>query len=171
MNARMFCAAIALAITTLTVTALTAAEKKSATETVKEKTSDAVEATKERTKRAAHAVAETTRAAWKKTKAYFSEDATTYREGATKQLSELSAEISRLKTKSASVGDRDYFTTRTRALEQQHRYAEDQLAGLAAEDLKRGKESKRNRLDQVIERLEDHVDLTQKEAKDFAPAD
>jgi hypothetical protein len=49
-------------------------------------------------------------------------------------------------------------------LEQQHKYAEGQLAGLAAEDLKRGKESKRNRLDQVIERLEDHVDLTQKEA-------
>ncbi len=171
MNARMFCAAIALGITILAATALTAGEEKSTTETVKDKTSDAVEATKEGTERAAHAVAETTRQAWKKTKAYFSEDATTHREGATKQLSELSAEISRLKTKSASAGDRDYFTTRIRALEQQHKYAADRLAGLAAEDLKRGKESKRNRLDQVIERLEEHVDLTQKEAKDFASAD
>jgi hypothetical protein len=168
MNARVLFAAVALIIT-FTLPPLTAAEEKSATEKVKETTSDVVDATKKTTKKAAHVIAETTRQAWKKTKAYFSEDTKTYREGATKQLKELESEIAQLEAKSA--GDRDYFTTRVRALEQQHKYAENQLAGLASEDLKRGKESKRNRLDQVIERLEDNVDLAQKEAKDFAPAE
>jgi len=170
MNTRLFCAAIALTAVTLTSTALRAAEEESTTEKVKEKTSEALEATKEGTKRAAHAVANTTRQAWRKTKAYFSEDTTTYREGATKKLKELGAEISQLKEKSASAGDRDYFATRIRSLEQQHQYAEDQLAG-ATEDLKPGKESKRSRINQTIDRLEDNIDLAQKEAKDFAPAE
>ncbi len=171
MNARGFCAALALAAATIPTTALVAAEEKSTTEKLKEKTSDAVEATKEGTKRAAHTLAKTTRQAWKKTKAYLAEDATTYRDGATKQVNELAAEISQLKARSARAGDRDYFATRVRALEQQHQYAEDQLTGLGAEDLKRGPESKRDRLDQTIDRLEDNVDLAQKEAKDFALAE
>ena len=154
----------------LTSTVLTAAEEQSTTEKLKAKTSDAVEATKEGAKKAAHAVAETTRQAWKKTKAYLSQDATTYRQGASKQLNDLSAEISRLKEQSANAGDRDYFVTRVRSLEQQHKYAEDQLVGLETEDLKPGKESKRSRVNQIIDRLEDNIDLAQKEAKDFAPA-
>jgi len=169
MNARILFAAVALITTTLTVPSLRAAEEKSTTEKLKETTSDVVQATKKTSKKAAHVVAETTRQAWKKTKAYFSEDTKTYHEGATKQLKDLESEISQLKTR--NVGDRDYFTTRIHALEQQHKYAEDQLAGLSAEDLRRGKESKRNRLDQTIERLEDHVNLAQKEAKDFAPTE
>lgn len=169
MNARILCAAIALLTTVLTAPGVKAAEEKSTTEKMKEKTSDVVEATKKESKQAAHAVAETTRKAWKKTKAYFSEDVKTYREGATKELKDLESEISQLKEK--SVGDRDYFTTRIRALEQQHKYAEDQLAALSEEDLKRGKESKRNRLDQTIDRLEQNVGLAQKEVKDFAPAE
>jgi hypothetical protein len=54
-------------------------------------------------------------------------------------------------------------------LEQQYRYAQDQLAAAAAEDLKSGKEGKRSRLNQTIDRLEDNIDLAQKEVKDFVP--
>jgi hypothetical protein len=166
MNGRIFCAITLLSLF-FAGRAVIAAEEKPTTEKVKESTSDAVEATKEGTKKAAHAVAQTTRQAWKKTKAYFSENTTTYREGATKRLDELNAEINQLKEK--NVGDRDYFATRIRSLEQQHQYARDQLAGAAAEDLKLGKESRRSRINQTIDRLEDNIDLAQKEVKDFVP--
>jgi hypothetical protein len=165
MNAGIVGASAALLILALASSAVLAEEKTTA-ETVKEKASEAVEATREGTKKAARVVAQKTRQAWKRTKAYFSEDAATYREGATGQLKELGSEIARLKEQSAN--DRDYFATRVHALEQQHQYAQDQLAGLSAEELKSAKEIKRRKLSQVIDRLEENIDLAQKEAKDFA---
>jgi hypothetical protein len=163
-----FCTAIALATAGLGITSLATAEEKPTTEKVKETASDAVEATKEGAKRAAHTVAATTRQAWKKTKAYLSQEPTTYRQGASGQLNELKKEINQLKE--VNAGDRDYFATRIHSLEQQHQYAEDQLAGLAVEDMKAAKESKRSRLNRTIDRLEDNIALAQKEANDFAPA-
>ena len=151
----------------MTSTAAFGEEEKTAAETVKEKASEAVEATKEGTKKVARTVAQTTRRAWKKTKAYFSEEPTTYRKGASDQLRDLGDEIARLKEQAPS--GRDYFGTRVQSLEQQHKYAEDELAALNEEDLKSAKESKRRKLNQTIERLEENIDLAGKEAKDFAP--
>ncbi len=171
MTTRTICAVLILVAAPLTLSHHAAADDQSTAEKLKEKTSEAIDATKAGTKRAAHSIAQTSRHAWKKTKAYFSEDTTTYREGADQQLIDLRAEISRLKKQSANViGGRDYFATRVRSLEEQDQYINDQLAGLAAEDMKSARESKRSRLNQTIERLEENIALAQKEVQDFTTA-
>jgi ElaB/YqjD/DUF883 family membrane-anchored ribosome-binding protein len=169
MNARNLRAPIALLTLALTSTGVLAEDEKTTGETVKEKASEAVQATKEGTKKAAHSVAQTTRRAWKKTKAYFSEEPTTYRKGATGSLQDLGSEIARLKEESGGASGRDYFATRIQSLEQQHKYAEDQLAALNEEDIKSAKESKRRQFNQTMDRLEQNIDLAEKEAKDFGP--
>lgn len=170
MKARILRAHVALLLLGLISTGVFAEEEKTTGETVKEKAAEAVEATKAGTKKAAHTVAQTTRRAWKKTKAYFSEEPTTYREGATSSLKDLGSEIAQLKEQSANASDRGYFATRVQSLEQQNKYVEDQLAALNAEDLKSVKESKRRQFNQTMERLEANIDLAEKEAKDFGPA-
>lgn len=137
------------------------------TKRLKERASDAVEATKDTTKRAADAVARSTREAWQKTKAYLSDDPDTYRRGAELKLNELGAEIAELRKHSAGIKDRTYFLTRVEALEQHHKYAANQLAALPPEDIHKGREGMRKRVDLILARLDDYVDLAQKEAKDF----
>jgi ribosomal protein L20 len=138
-----------------------AAEEKTASEKVKETASDAADTAKE----AAKTVAAKTRQAWNKTKAYFSENPTTYRQGARERLADLEKEIADLRE--AGVGsDRPYWATRLNALQEQHDYAKSQLSALP-EDAKR-RETKRAQLDTTISRLEQYVALAQKERADFA---
>ena len=56
---------------------------------LKEKVSDAAETVKEKTSKATETVVEKTKEAWKKTKAYLSEDGKTYRDGASEKLKEI----------------------------------------------------------------------------------
>jgi len=159
MNARILPILIALS------TSAVAAEMPSA-ERLKEKTAETFEATKEVTQRVAEAAAETTRDAWNKTKAYLSEEPGPYREGAKKRLDDLGGQISTLKTQSTGLKEHSYFLTRIDALEEHHKYAVSQLAELP-ENATGKKDSKRARLDRIIERLEAHLDLAKKEARDF----
>ncbi|MGI8603503.1 MAG: hypothetical protein ACR2OZ_10955 [Verrucomicrobiales bacterium] len=138
----------------------------STTENLKEKTKGAVEATKDTARKAAGVVSETTREAWKKTKAYFSEEPSAYREAATKRLNEIAADIEELKR--AAGGAPPYFATRLKALEQHHKHAVAQLADIGP-DVKRGKGSKRSQFDDTLDRLDDQLDLARREHKDFAP--
>ena len=162
MNARIICGFFTLALL-----ALSAEAQQTATERAKDKASDAIQSTKDTTKQAADAVARTTREAWAKTKAYLSDDPDTYRRGADQKLNELGAEIATLRTHSAGIKDRTYFLTRIEALEQHHKYATNQLAALPQEELRKGREGLRKRADVILERLDDYVDLAQREAKDF----
>ena len=162
MNTRNICALL-----TFAVLAFSAEAQQTATERAKDKASDAIQATKDTTKKAADAVARTTREAWAKTKAYLSDDPDTYRRGADQKLNELGAEIATLRTHSAGIKDRTYFLTRVDALEQHHKYATNQLAALPQEELRKGREGLRKRVDVILERLDDYVDLAQREAKDF----
>lgn len=171
MNAQILRSFSALLILGFACAVTRAEEEKSTGETVKEKASQAVAATKEGTRKAAHTVAQTTRRGWKKTKAYFSEEPTTYRKGANEALSDLGTSIAQLKEQSTSASNRDYFATRVQSLEQQHKYAQDQLAALNEENIKSAKDSKRRQLNQTIDRLEENVALAEKEAKGFGAAD
>jgi len=156
------------ALLTFAVLASSAEAQQTAAERAKDKASDAIQATKDTTKKAAEAVARTTREAWAKTKAYLSDDPATYRRGADQKLNELGAEIATLRTHSAGIKDRTYFLTRVDALEQHHKYATNQLAALPQEEMRKGREGlPRKRIDVVLERLDDYVDLAQREAKDF----
>ena len=141
-------------------------ETKSTTERVRETTADAVEATKDASKRAADVVAAKAREAWNQTKAYLSDDPAAYRTGATQRLHELSTEIAQLRVASGG-SERPYWATRVQALEQQQQYAMDQLVAVP-QDAKR-RDPKREQLDKTIEHLEDHIDIAQREARDFAP--
>jgi hypothetical protein len=154
-----------LALIAVTGIAVADDEKRPATERLKEKTASAVETTKDTAKRAVDAVAERTRDAWSKTKAFFSDDPAVYKDGATKRLNEIAAELEELKSSSAEAPA--YFRTRLKALEQHHAHAVEQLAALGAADLKREKGSKRSQLDKTIERLDDQLDVARKECKDF----
>lgn len=150
----------------MAVTVLAAEEKKTTTEKVKETASDAAEAAKDATKRAVDVVATKTRQAWKKTQAYLSDDPAAYRTGATQRLHELSTEIAQLRD-AGGTSERPYWPTRVQALQQQHQYAMDQLVSMPR-DAKR-RDVKRDQLDKTIEHLEDHIDIAQREMRDFAP--
>ena len=137
------------------------------TKPLRERASDAVETTRDTAKKASEAVAKTTRETWVKTKAYLIDDPDTYRRGAELKLNELGAEIAELRKYSVGIKDRTYFLTRVEALEQHHKYAENQLVALLPEDIRKGREGLRKRVDLILARLDDHVDIAQKEARDF----
>ncbi|MDB6171463.1 MAG: hypothetical protein JWL59_774 [Chthoniobacteraceae bacterium] len=162
MNASLPCTLLALA-----ALSLSSGAQQTAVERAKEKAVDTIEATKETTKQAADAVARTSREAWGKTKAYLSDDPDTYRRGAEQKLNTLGAEISNLRSQSAGIKDRTYFLTRIESLEQHHKYAAEQLVALPQEELRKGREGLRKRVDLILERLDAYVDLAQNELKDF----
>ena len=161
MNTRTLSPLLALAF----ITSLPASAQE--TKPLKGRASYAAEATKDTAKKAAKAVAKTTRETWVKTKAYLSNDPDTYRRGAEQKLNDLGTEIADLRKHSAGVKDRTYFLTRVEALEQHHKYASNQFAALPPEEIRKGRDGQRKPLDTTLERLDDHIDLAQREAKDF----
>ena len=166
MNARTLSPLALLALAFITSSPASAEE----TKPLKERASDAVETTRDAAKMASEAVAKTTRETWVKTKAYLSDDPDTYRRGAELKLNELGLEIAELRKYSVGIKDRTYFLTRVEALEQHHKYAENQLVALPPEDIRegsKGREGLRKRVDLILAHLDDHVDLAHKEAKDF----
>jgi hypothetical protein len=124
--------------------------------TLKEKTSDAAETVKEKTAKAAEAVVETTKEAWKKTKAFLSQDAKTYRDGASERLKEIDREIEKLQSdgKAAKLRARAYFKTRISALAQHHDYAVGQLNRLPKDKQTAGYDDARKKFDDTLEDLE-----------------
>lgn len=154
---------VALALSLLTIFPAHAQQ----TERLKERAADAAEAVKNTAKKAAGAVAQTTREAWGKTKAFLSDDPDHYRRGLEQKLNELSADIAVLRKHTAGLKGRSYFLARVEALEQHYKYANDQVVTLLPEQIRKGREGQRKTLDSTIERLEDHVALTQREARDF----
>lgn len=138
-----------------------------AAERLKEKTLETLDAARDTAKHAARAVAQGAREAWAKTKPYLSEDPETYRGGAQQRINDLGAEIAALRRESRGFVERTYFFTRLDALEQQHKYATERLAELPQAELRQRETGRRQQLDLVLSRLEDHLDLAQKEIRDF----
>lgn len=163
MKTRTLLAALTLPL----VTALPAAAQE--TERLKDRAADAAESVKATAEKAADVVAEKSRAAWAKTKALFSDDPETYRKGADQKLAELREEIAALRARTAGVASRAYFKTRLMALDEQHQYAAKQLATLPPDEVKKGREGSRKDVDVTLERLEEHLDIAQREARDFTP--
>ena len=123
---------------------------------LKEKVSDAAETVKEKTSKATETVVEKTKEAWKKTKAYLSEDAKTYREGASEKLKEIDREIEKLQSDSnaAKLGGRGYFKTRISALRQHHDYAVSELNRLPKDKQAAGYDNARKKFDDTLEDLD-----------------
>jgi len=123
---------------------------------LKEKVSDAAETVKEKTSKATETVIEKTKEAWKKTKAYLSEDAKTYREGASERLKEVERDIEKLQSDSnaAKLGGRGYFKTRISALRQHHDYAVSELNRLPKDKQAAGYDNARKKFDDTLEDLE-----------------
>lgn len=117
--------------------------------------------------RAGEAIARGAREAWSKTKAYVSEDPDTYRAGARQKLEELRREMEQLRVRSADAAiKRPYLATHMHAMEQQHQFAMSQLQALPPEDIRHGREGARRSVDATLERLEEHLDVMQKEVRD-----
>ena len=144
-----------LAVSCLAFGTIKAEEKK----TLKEKASDATETIKEKTEKATETVIETTKEAWKKTKAYLSEDAKTYREGASERLKEIDREIAKLQSDSnaSKLAGRGYFKTRISALRQQHDYAVQELNQLPRDKQAAGYDNARKKFDDTLEDLDNAV--------------
>ena len=129
-----------------------AAEEK----TAKEKASDAVETVKDKTAKATDAVVEATKEAWKKTKAFLSEDAKAYRDGASERLKEIDREIAAVRSdsKAGKLAGRAYFQTRISALSQHRDYAATQLSRVPSDKENAGYDKARKQLDDTVEDLE-----------------
>ena len=137
------------------MTAVKAEEEK----TVKEKASDAAETVKDKTMKATETVIQKTKEAWKKTTAYLSEDAKTYRDGASERLKEIDREIAKLQSDSnaSKLGGRGYFKTRVSALRQHHDYAVRELSQLPKDKQAAGYDKARKKFDDTVEDLDNAV--------------
>jgi len=128
-----------------------------AIENAVEKTKDAAHDTKEGIKHAARHARKSTRAAWSKTKAFFSEDKTVYHEGAGATLAGLEREIAVLKARASSETP-VYFRTRVVALTEQHEYLVSRLGQLDAESLKIRLSGPRHDFNRCLNDLEAAID-------------
>ena len=125
--------------------------------TVVEKTREVTRDTKDAVVGAARHAGKATRAAWAKTKAYFSEEAPVYREGANVTLTELAREIAEVKAQTPAAAP-GYFRTRLRALDEQHEYLAKRLPLLTPEQLKDRASGPRHDFDRCVGDLEQAVD-------------
>lgn len=143
---------------------------KDTTNSVIDKTKEVASDTKDAVVDAARNVGEATRTTWIKTKGYLSEDAVTYREGATQTLNELSGEITQLKAM-VPAPHPEYFKTRIQALEQHHQQLSMDLAKLTPDDIKTRMSGMRHAFDQSLESLEEAINQAHKEAKRLGKKD
>ena len=111
----------------------------------------------------ANNVGDVTRSGWKKTKAYMSEDAPVYRDGAIQTLAYLGKEIRDVKAMTPSVHP-PYFHTRLQALDQQHEYLSAHLTKLSSEHIRVRLTGDRYAFDQCVEDLEEAIDQARDEA-------
>ena len=125
--------------------------------TVVEKTREVARDTKDAVVGAAHQAGQATRAAWAKTKAFFSEEAPVYREGAHVTLTELAREIAEVKAQTPRAAPA-YFHTRLRALDEQHEYLVKRLPLLTPEQLKDRASGPRHDFDRCVGDLEQAID-------------
>ncbi len=129
-----------------------------AIENAVEKTKDAAHDTKVVIKDAARHAGKSTRAAWSKTKAFFSEDKTVYHAGAGATLAGLEREIAVLKARASSETP-VYFRTRVVALTEQHEYLISRLEQLLdAESLKIQISGPRHDFNRCLNDLEAAID-------------
>jgi trehalose-6-phosphate synthase len=138
---------------------------KEAAKTVGEKTKEAVETVAEKTKEAAETVAEKTKEAWRKTKAYASEDRTTYRQGARQKLNELKSEITELKSRRSEAADPEAFDKQLDTLSQQQATAEDQLAKVKSTTGTDDYSEARKQFDTTIDAMEDGIAQARKQLR------
>jgi hypothetical protein len=124
---------------------------------VSDKTREVARDTKDAIVGAAHRAGRATRAAWGKTKAYFSDDMPVYREGASATLAGLSREIAELKARTPSAAPA-YFRTRLLALDEQHAHLAMRLAQLSHQELKARSTGPRYDFDQCLGDLEQAID-------------
>ena len=124
--------------------------------TAKEKASDAAETVKDKAVKATETVIQKTKEAWKKTTAYLSEDAKTYREGASERLKEINRDIAKLESdgNASKLAGRGYFKTRISALRQQHDYAVQELNQLPRDKQATGYDKARKKFDDTLEDLD-----------------
>ncbi len=152
---------LSLAAALLLAPVLTSAE-----ETLKERAKDLLHDTKQTMKKAAGEIANSSREAWRKSQAYTSDDPAVYRRAAEQRLGDISAEITNLQQNAPATG-RPYFATYLTALQQQSSYAKDQLTALTPEEIRQTDSGHRQRFDLTVDRLEEHLDLAEREARDF----
>ena len=157
--------------------ALAFAEEKPVTEKLRDAAAGAVDTTKDVARDAKDAVVgaakragAATRSAWRKTKAFVSEDAPTYRDGAAQTLTDLGREIREVKAK-LPASYPAYFHTRLLALEQQYEFLGGHLSKLSSEQIKMRTSRERYAFDQCVGSLEEAIDQAKDEAESLSKAE
>jgi hypothetical protein len=117
----------------------------------------------EKTKDAAETVGEKTKEAWRKTKAYASENRTTYRKGAGQKLNDLKSEITELKSRRAEAADPEAFDRQLDTLSQQQATAEGELARVKEAAGTKDYTEARKQFDTTIDKLEEGIAQARKQ--------
>jgi trehalose-6-phosphate synthase len=161
-----------MAVALMTVFTLTAVAQESPGEQIKEgakkvgqTVKEAAKTVGEKTKEAAETVAEKTKEAWRKTKAYASEDRTTYRKGARQKLNELKSEITELKSRRSEAADPEAFDKQLDTLSQQQVTAQDQLAKMKSTTGTDDYSEARKQFDTTIDAIEDGIAQARKQLR------
>jgi hypothetical protein len=118
-----------------------------------------------KTKEAAETVAEKTKEAWRKTKAYASENHTTYRKGARQKLNELKSEITELRSRRSEAADPEAFDRQLDTLRKQQATAEDQLARVKSTAGTEDYSEARKQFDTTIDEMEDGIAQARKQLR------
>jgi hypothetical protein len=124
---------------------------------------DGLKTVGEKTKEAAETVAEKTKEAWRKTKAYASEDRATYRKGARQKLNELKTEITDLKSRRSEAVDPEAFDKQLDTLSRQQATAEEELTRVKEAAGTEDYSGARKQFDTTIDEMEDGIAQARKQ--------
>ena len=127
---------------------------------------DGLKTVGEKTKEAAETVAEKTKEAWRKTKAYASEDRPTYRKGARQKLNDLKSEITELKSRRSEAADPEAFDRQLDTLSQQQATAEGELTRVKEAAGTEDYSAARKQFDTTIDEMEDGIAQARKQLRD-----
>ena len=182
----------ATVVALLTVAVLTAAEQEGPVEQIKEGTKETGQAIKEtaktvgkevkktakavgrttkhtakaigkETKETAKTVGEKSRHAWRDTKAYSSENRTTYHKGAEERLNDLKSDIAELKSRQSEAADPQTFDKQLDTLSAQQATAEEELSRVKEAAGTEDYSEARKQFDTTINEMEDGVAQARKQ--------
>ncbi len=132
---------------------------KKAGETIK----NGLETVGEKTKEAVETVGEKTKEAWRKTRAYASENRATYGQGAREKLNDLKSEITQLRSRRSEATDPEAFDRQLDTLSQQHATAKEELARVKEAAGTKDYTAARKQFDTTIDKLEDGIAQARKQ--------
>ncbi len=138
-------------------------EVKTTTKAVGRTTKHTAKAIGRETKEAAETVGEKSRQAWRETKAYASDNRTTYHEGAEQRLNDLNSDITELKSRRSEAADPQAFDKQLDMLSEHQTKAEGELARVKQSAGTEDYSQARKQFDTTVDEMEDGIAQARKQ--------